>query len=70
MKRRVPRIEFAEVWGKVCRWPEKDRGDLVQLLNGITATPPTEGKERKTRKPREKGVDTKNSDAEKIGGTA
>jgi len=64
MKRRVPRIEFAEVWGKVCRWAEKDRGDLVQLLNGITGitvTLPTEGKERKPRKPRERGVVTDES---------
>jgi len=64
MKRRVRGIEFAEIWGKVCRWPEKDRGDLVQLLNGITgitATQPSDGKERKTRKPREKGVVTDES---------
>jgi hypothetical protein len=61
MKRRVRGIEFAEVWGKVCRWAEKDRADLVQLLSGIAATPPTEGKERKPRKPREKGVDTDES---------
>ena len=52
MKRRVSGVEFAEVWGRICQWPEKDRGDLVHLLNGITATSPTEPKERKSRKPR------------------
>ena len=52
MKRRTSGMEFAEVWGRVCRWPAKDVDDLISLLNTLGATKGTEPRKREARKPR------------------
>ncbi len=52
MKRRVSGIEFATVWGRVSRWGQQDRNDLVELLNDMIVTQKMEPKKRESRKPR------------------
>ena len=54
MKRRVSGIEFASVWGKVSRWGQQDRDDLVKLLCEVGATKVEEPKKREPRKPKDK----------------
>ena len=51
MKRRASGVEFAIIWGKVSRWGQQDRDDLVELIQE-GATKGTEPKKREPRKPR------------------
>ena len=48
MKRRVSGVDFAEVWGRISRWGQQDRDDLVELIRGL----PAKADEPKKREPR------------------
>ena len=51
MKRRVSGVEFAVVWGKVSRWGQQDRDDLMGMMRGLPAKE-IEPKKHEPRKPR------------------
>lgn len=52
MRRKVSNLDFALVWGKVSRWPDREWADLVDLRAGLSAAKAEDTKQRRTPKPK------------------
>lgn len=50
MRRNVSYLDFALVWGKVSRWPDKEWSDLVALRTAADAAKAEDKPARKARK--------------------